>query len=241
MRQSYRSGFIRVHLRPSAVKTPGRRNARAQKRKSGRERPPSRTQAIAGAYLAGGRTGVAALLATAHSGKFWFALLSFFSAIFVFFCGCPFPLLGGAGVPFSSSPLPVNSTGRGRGPIPESRYLVSYEMNHTSSERRKIRVIRSHPRLNGLSICGRLPLCPPLTRTGATPVGVDVVRGRLPKVARASQPWALGRDPVGVGKRCRASLAIAPGRSREAQAANSSRHFNRESAGMNADMDSAGN
>jgi hypothetical protein len=173
-------GFIRVHLRPSAVKTPSRRNARAQKRKCGRGRPPSMTQATAGPFLAGGRTGVALCLplhTLAASGS----PLPFFSVIFVFFCGCPFPLLGGGGVPLSSSPLPVNSTGRGRRAILESRYLVSYEMNHTSSERRKIRVIRSHPRLNGLSICGRLPLCPPLTRTGATPIGVDVVRGLFPR------------------------------------------------------------
>ena len=35
----------------------------------------------------------------------------------------------------------------------------------------------------------------------ATPLGLTMFDGRLPKVARASQPWALGRNPVGIRER----------------------------------------
>ena len=30
------------------------------------------------------------------------------------------------------------------------------------------------------------------------PVGIETVAHRTPKVARASQPWALGQNPVGI-------------------------------------------
>src|ERR1039458_3231159 len=40
------------------------------------------------------------------------------------------------------------------------------------------------------------------------PVGVDPFRASLPRVARASQPWALRRNPVGI-LRWLATLAIA--------------------------------
>ena len=33
---------------------------------------------------------------------------------------------------------------------------------------------------------------------GHNPVGVVIFCGRFPRVARASQPWALGRNPVGI-------------------------------------------
>lgn len=32
----------------------------------------------------------------------------------------------------------------------------------------------------------------------ATPSGLREIRGTAPKVARASQPWAVGRNPVGI-------------------------------------------
>jgi len=35
---------------------------------------------------------------------------------------------------------------------------------------------------------------------GRNPVGVVVVFGRFPRVARASQPWALRHSPVGAGR-----------------------------------------
>jgi hypothetical protein len=35
----------------------------------------------------------------------------------------------------------------------------------------------------------------------ATPLGLEMFDGLFPKVARASQPWALGRNPVGIRER----------------------------------------
>jgi len=33
----------------------------------------------------------------------------------------------------------------------------------------------------------------------ATPVGLSILFGRFPRVARASQPWAGGPNPIGIG------------------------------------------
>jgi len=48
--------------------------------------------------------------------------------------------------------------------------------------------------------CGK-----PLTPHGHNPVGVDRSSAGLPKVARASQPWAGGHNPVGIGRATPAS------------------------------------
>ena len=44
-------------------------------------------------------------------------------------------------------------------------------------------------------------------RDGHNPVGVGKLSRRLPRVARASQPWALCRNPVGIRP-----AAFAPGK-----------------------------
>ena len=48
--------------------------------------------------------------------------------------------------------------------------------------------------------CGSNDLHPPSERRVATPSGLIDYLMRLPRVARASQPWALGRSPFGAGK-----------------------------------------
>ena len=41
-------------------------------------------------------------------------------------------------------------------------------------------------------------LCPACRDQVATPLGLRAVPARFPRVARASQPWALGQNPVGI-------------------------------------------
>jgi hypothetical protein len=43
-------------------------------------------------------------------------------------------------------------------------------------------------------------LCPPRFVPGRNPVGVDLSRTHFPRVARGSQPWAGGHNPVGIAR-----------------------------------------